>query len=202
MVELSFANQNKVRAASFAGIGRASPGASGGRRIPLKAVLDVVVARIAIAVSAPLMSRAAPAIKLESLGPIIFRRQRIGHSGSIFEVWKFRSMHAGRPDPDAARQTRKDDPRVTPRVVRRASIDALPQLLNVIRGRMTVAGRRAHAPDRRVEERFLEELLEGDAARRRDKPGITGWAHINGDCAANSLRLKQRAGRGIKYNEK
>jgi polysaccharide biosynthesis protein PslA len=99
-----------------------------------------------------------------------------GLYGSIFEIWKFRSMYAEHPDPDAARQTSKDDPRVTRvgRVIRRSRIDDLPQLLNVIQGRMSVVGQRAHALDTRVEGRLLEVLLEGYAARHRGKLGITG----------------------------
>lgn len=91
MLTLPFSYRNKVRAASFFGIDRAPAGASGGNFISLKKALDVVVAPIAIALSAPLMLGVALAIKLESPGPIIFRRKRIGLNGSIFEIWKFRS---------------------------------------------------------------------------------------------------------------
>jgi polysaccharide biosynthesis protein PslA len=115
-------------------------------------------------------------------------------------------MYAEHPDPDAARQTSKDDPRVTRvgRVIRRSRIDDLPQLLNVIQGRMSAVGQRAHALDTRVEGRLLEVLLEGYAARHRGKLGITGWAQINGLRGERDLvkKLKQRVKHDLKYIEK
>jgi lipopolysaccharide/colanic/teichoic acid biosynthesis glycosyltransferase len=113
MHTLPFSYQDNVRGASFVGIDRLPAGASGGNCIPLKRALDVVVTTIAMALSAPLMLSVALAIKLESPGPVIFRRKGIGVDGSIFEIWKFRATYAKHPDPDAARQTSKDDPRVT-----------------------------------------------------------------------------------------
>ena len=145
MLTLPLSYQNNVRAASFVGIDRPPAGASGGSLISLKKVLDVVVATIAIAVVAPLMLTVALAIKRESPGPIIFRRKRIGLNGSIFEIWKSRSMYAEHPDLDAPRQSSTGDPRVTRVgcVIRRSRIDGLPQLLNVILGRMSAAGQRS-----------------------------------------------------------
>jgi lipopolysaccharide/colanic/teichoic acid biosynthesis glycosyltransferase len=197
MLTLLFSYRDSVRAASFVRMDRQPAGASGGNRTSLKKFLDVVVATIAIALSAPLMLCAARAIKRESLGPIIFGRKRIGLNGSIFEIWKFRSVCAEHPDPDAARQTSEEYPRATRvrRVIQRSSIDDLPQLLNVIQGRMSVAGPRAHALDPMVEARPLEKLLEGYAARHRDKPGIPRGAQINGSRGEHDSveKLKQRS---------
>ncbi len=180
MRALPFSYQNNVRTASFVGIDRAPASACGGRRISLKKVLDIVVAAIAMALSAPLMLRAAQAIKLEWPGPIIFRRKRIGRNGSISAIWKFRSNCDERPGPDAARQTSKDNPRVIRRAVRRSRIDDLPRLKKSIQCRVPVAGPRARALDIRGEGRLLAELFDDYAARHRDKPGITGSAQING----------------------
>lgn len=191
MLTLHFSYPNNVRAASFVGIDRPPAGASGGNWIALKEVLDVVVAALAIALSAPLILCVALAIKLESPGPIIFSRKRIGLNGSIFGTWKFCSRCSEDPDPDAARQTSKDDPRITRagRVIRRSSIDDSPRLLNIIQGRMSGAGPRAHALDTRVEGR----LLEGYAARRRVKLGSSDGLGST-DCAANAIRLRTRFG--------
>jgi polysaccharide biosynthesis protein PslA len=191
VLTLPFSYQNNVRAASFVGIDRPPAGASVGNCIPLKKVLGVVVATIAIALSAQLMLGVALAIKLESRGPIIFRRKTIGLNGSIFEIWKFRSMYAKHPDPAAARETSKDDPGVTQvgRVIRRSSIDDLPRLVKVIQGRLSVVGPRAHARDTRVEGRLLEVRLEGYAARHRVKPGSSDRLR-SPDCAADAIRLK------------
>jgi len=206
VLTLPFSYQNNVRAASFAGIDRPPAGASGGNRISLKKVLDAVAATIAIALSAPLMLGVALAIKLESPGPIIFRRKTTGLNGSIFELWKFRSMDAKHTDPAAARQTSKDDPGVTRvgRVIRRSSIGDLPRLVNVIQGRMSGAGPRAHARDTRVEGRLLEVRIEGCAARHRVKPGITRSAQFTGlRVGRDSVKkLKQRVKHDLKYIEK
>lgn len=191
MLTLHFSCPNNVRAASFVGIDRPPAGASGGNWVARKKVLDAVVAALAIALSAPLILCGALAIKLESSGPIIFGRRRIGLDGSIFGTWKFCSRCSDHPDPDAARRTSEDDPRITRagRVIRRSSIDDLPRSLNVIQGRMSGAGPRAHAPDARAEGRLLEVLLEGCAARRRAKLGSSDGLG-SADCAATAIRLR------------
>jgi exopolysaccharide biosynthesis polyprenyl glycosylphosphotransferase len=176
------------------------------RDLRLKKILDVVVATIAIALVAPLMLCVALAIKLESPGPIIFCQKRIGLNGLIFELWKFRSMYAEQTDSDGVRQTGKGDPRVTQvgRYIRSRSIDELPQFFNVIQGRMSVVGPRPHALAIRAAGQFLEEAVDGYAARHRVKPGITGWAQINGlRGELDSVeKLKQRVAHDIKYIEK
>ena len=148
----------------------------------LKRLQDVVVAVIAITLLSPLMLGVALAIKLDSPGPIIFRQKRIGLNGSIFELWKFRSMHAEHTDPGATCQTGRGDPRVTRvgRLIRRSSIDELPQFFNVLQGWMSVVGPRPHALETRAEGQLLEDLVNNYTARHRVKPGLTGWAQING----------------------
>lgn len=172
----------------------------------LKRMLDVVVATTSIALFSPFILGVAMAIKLESPGPIIFRQKRIGFNGSLFELWKFRSMYTEQTDPDAARQTARSDPRVTRvgRFIRRTSLDELPQLFNVLQGRMSVVGPRPHALKTRTDGQLLQELVASYAARHRVKPGITGWAQINGLRGELDLpeKLKQRVKRDIEYIEK
>ena len=188
VLTLPFSYQNNVRAASFVGIDRPPAGASCGNWISLKKVQDVVVATIAIALSAPLILGMALAIKLEGAGPIIFRRKTIGLNGSIFEMWNFRSMYAKHPDPAAARQTSKDDPGATRvrRVIRRSSIDGLPWLVNVIQGRMSVVDPRAHAGWKGDVSRCVSKATPPATALRRGSPDRLG----SPDCASDAIRLK------------
>jgi Undecaprenyl-phosphate glucose phosphotransferase len=171
----------------------------------LKRVQDIVVATIAIAIFLPILLAVPLAIKLESRGPIIFRQKRVGLNGSIFEVWKFRSMYTEQTDPNAALQTGKDDPRVTRvgRLIRRSSIDELPQFFNVLKGSMSVVGPRPHALGTRTEGQRLEELVDSYAARQRYKPGLTGWAQINGLRGELDTveKLKRRVEHDIEYIE-
>ncbi len=148
----------------------------------LKRMLDVGVAAFALALLSPLMLGVALAIKIDSRGPIFFRQKRTGFNGTTFEVWKFRSMYVEDTDPDATRQTSKDDPRVTRvgRFIRRSSIDELPQFFNVLQGSMSVVGPRPHALATRAEGRLLEDLVDSYAARHRVRPGLTGAAQVNG----------------------
>ena len=148
----------------------------------LKRMQDIVVATITLALFSPVMLGVALAIKLEGPGPIFFHQKRTGFNGSIFEVWKFRSMYVEQTDPGALKQTGKSDPRVTRvgRFIRHMSIDELPQFFNVLEGSMSVVGPRPHALDTRAEGQLLDKLGDSYAGRHRVKPGITGWAQING----------------------
>src|SRR5579875_1258246 len=171
-----------------------------------KRLQDIVVATAAIIFFAPVLLIVPLLIKLESRGPVIFRQKRVGLNGSIFELWKFRSMYVEHTDPAATVQTSKDDPRVTRvgRFIRRSSIDELPQFFNVLQGSMSVVGPRPHALDTRAEGQLLEELVQSYAARHRFKPGLTGWAQVNGLrgelYTAEKLRL--RVEHDIEYIEK
>ncbi|KAF0232242.1 MAG: putative glycosyl [Beijerinckiaceae bacterium] len=148
----------------------------------VKAVFDRIVAAIALVALSPLMLLVALAVKLESKGPILFRQPRYGFNNEMINVYKFRSMYTDLTDQHGARQVTKLDPRVTRvgRFIRKTSIDELPQLLNVLRGDLSLVGPRPHAMQSKADNRLYQEVVDGYYARHRMKPGITGWAQING----------------------
>ena len=149
----------------------------------VKRVFDIVFATVALLILWPVMLGAAMAIWLETGGPVLFRQKRHGYNDRIIDVLKFRSMYTETMDPTARRVVTRDDPRVTRvgRVLRRSSIDELPQLFNVLAGTLSLVGPRPHAIDARSSrmERFSS-IVEGYSARHRLPPGITGWAQIHG----------------------
>jgi Undecaprenyl-phosphate glucose phosphotransferase len=147
-----------------------------------KAIEDRVLAVLAVILTAPLMGLIAALIKLDSPGPVFFKQKRYGFNNNLIEVWKFRTMYAHLTDRDCAVQTSKDDPRVTRlgRFLRRSSLDELPQLFNVLKGDMSFVGPRPHAISTKAEGRRFEDVVETYAARHKVKPGITGWAQVNG----------------------
>ena len=149
----------------------------------VKRVTDIFIALNLIVLFAPIMLICAILIKLEDGGPVFFRQQRHGFRNELIRIWKFRSM---RPDPQAedrmTLQTQVNDPRVT-RIggfIRRTSLDELPQLLNVLAGDMSLVGPRPHAVGMTAEARLVNEIVMEYSHRHRVKPGITGWAQING----------------------
>jgi exopolysaccharide biosynthesis polyprenyl glycosylphosphotransferase len=148
----------------------------------LKRLQDVTVATAALCILAPVLLVIALAIRLESRGPVLFRQRRSGFNGQTFELYKFRSMYGPHCDPDGVQQASKGDVRVTRvgRLLRRTSLDELPQLINVLQGRMSIVGPRPHALHTRAEGRELVEAVDDYAARHRVKPGMTGWAQIHG----------------------
>jgi lipopolysaccharide/colanic/teichoic acid biosynthesis glycosyltransferase len=125
----------------------------------------------------------AVAVKLGSRGPVLFKQKRYGFNNDLIEVYKFRSMYVEAADARADRLVTKDDPRVTRvgRFIRKASLDELPQLINVVlKGNLSLVGPRPHAVNAKAEARLYDEAVDGYFARHRVKPGITGWAQING----------------------
>ena len=154
----------------------------GGWNTVTKRIFDVVFSMLGILAFLPIMAMAAIAIKLDSPGPILFRQKRHGFNNEEIEVFKFRSMYADRCDPTARNPVTRNDSRVTRvgRFIRKFSIDELPQFFNVLRGEMSLVGPRPHAVAAQANDRLFTEVVDGYFARHRVKPGITGWAQVNG----------------------
>ncbi|OJW24229.1 MAG: undecaprenyl-phosphate glucose phosphotransferase [Rhodospirillales bacterium 69-11] len=153
-----------------------------GWRAMVKRAEDVAAAGAMLVMAAPALLVIAAAVKVTSPGPVFFRQRRVGFNNQIFEVFKFRTMYTHMTDADAAQQTRKGDPRVTRvgAILRKTSLDELPQLLNVLKGDMSLVGPRPHALQTRACGLPLEDVAPNYPARHRVKPGITGWAQVNG----------------------
>ena len=148
----------------------------------LKALLDYSLAGLATLALSPLLALVALAIRLDSPGPVLFKQRRHGLNNREFDIYKFRTMRVGASSNQVMQQTQRGDPRCTPLglFLRKWSIDELPQLLNVLRGDMSLVGPRPHAVVMRTESRLCAEIIDEYPHRHRVKPGITGWAQVNG----------------------
>ncbi|MFM7705531.1 MAG: undecaprenyl-phosphate glucose phosphotransferase [Rubrivivax sp.] len=144
----------------------------------VKRLSDLVIASLIVLLIAPLLAALALGVKLSSPGPVIFRQRRSGLDGEEIVVYKFRSMRT-MEDGARVRQATRDDPRITPfgAFLRRTSLDELPQFINVLQGRMSIVGPRPHALAHNEQYR---ELVRAYMVRHKVRPGITGWAQING----------------------
>ncbi|WP_375407994.1 undecaprenyl-phosphate glucose phosphotransferase [uncultured Methylobacterium sp.] len=150
--------------------------------IVVKGIFDRVVAALMIVALAPVLITVALAVRLTSPGPILFRQKRHGFNNEIVEVLKFRSMYIDQCDYAAAQLVTRGDPRVTRvgRIIRKSSLDELPQLFNVLKGELSLVGPRPHAINARAANTLYDQVVDGYFARHRVKPGITGWAQVKG----------------------
>jgi Undecaprenyl-phosphate glucose phosphotransferase len=147
-----------------------------------KWLLDKSVAGVALVLLAPVMALIAAAIKLDSSGPVLFRQKRYGFNNELIEVLKFRSMFHASADAEASTLVTKTDSRVTRvgRFLRKSSLDELPQFINVLKGDLSLVGPRPHALGAKAAEKRYDDVVKGYFVRHKVKPGITGWAQING----------------------
>jgi len=149
------------------------------QQVAIKRLEDLVLAGAALVALSPLMLIAAIAIRLETPGPVLFRQQRHGFNNQVFSILKFRTMRPVASPAHTVEQARRNDPRITRvgAILRKTSIDELPQLINVIRGEMSFVGPRPHAIQHND---IYAQRIRSYMARHRVKPGITGWAQVNG----------------------
>ncbi|HEY1357209.1 MAG TPA: sugar transferase [Thermoleophilaceae bacterium] len=138
--------------------------------------LDLVIAGVGLAICSPLLVAAALAIRLESKGPAFYRQRRVGRDGEPFELWKLRTMVPGAEAMGAGIYVLEGDPRITRvgRFLRRLSLDELPNLVNVVKGEMAIVG-----PRPTIQEQ-VDRYTDRQRRRLEVKPGITGWAQVNG----------------------
>jgi len=157
----------------------------------VKRLIDIVVASVCLIVAGPLMIVVAIGIRATMGSPVLFRQRRPGLNGRLFTVLKFRTMCV---DPERERQSQFDAHRVTPlgRILRHSSLDELPQLFNVLRGDMSLVGPRPLLPE------YLPYYSEREALRHTVRPGITGWAQVNG---RNRLSWDERLALDVWYAE-
>jgi Undecaprenyl-phosphate glucose phosphotransferase len=165
----------------------------------LKTIEDFVLGAILLVALSPVLLLVAIAVKLQGKGPILFAQQRHGFNNAVFRIYKFRTMTVAE-DGEAIQQAQKDDVRITPlgKFLRRYSLDELPQLFNVIRGEMSLVGPRPHAL---AHNHQYAQLIENYSGRHKVKPGITGWAQVNGyrgETSENEL-MEQRVNYDLSY---
>ncbi len=176
------------------------------RRAFTKRMQDLILGGVAFALLFPVMALTALAIRLDSPGPVLFRQRRHGFNHEEIVVWKFRSMRHEAADATASRQVTSDDDRITRvgRFIRSTSLDELPQLLNVLKGEMSLVGPRPHAIGMKTGQVESARLVAEYAHRHRIKPGMTGWAAIKGSRGPlhNAQDVRRRVQLDIDYVER
>lgn len=163
----------------------------------IKHILDKVFGAILLILLSPILAILALMLKVDSRGPIIFKQKRLGKNGNIFEMYKFRTMYVDAPDlrnEDGSTFNSDNDPRVTKvgKILRKTSLDELPQILNILKGEMSFIGPRPDLPD------HYELYSEADKKKLTVRPGVTGYAQANG---RNSNSWAQRIAMDIFYIE-
>lgn len=155
----------------------------------VKRSIDIIGAVVALILFSPLMLITALIIKLTSKGPVIYAQERVGLHNRPFKMFKFRSMYVQRPEEELSRWTTKGDPRVTPigRIIRRLNIDEMPQFINVLKGDMSLIGPRPERPQ--FVEKFKEEIPRY-MIKHQVRPGLTGWAQVNGYRGDTSIQKR------------
>ena len=155
----------------------------------MKRIVDVFGAIVAIILFSPLMLIATIGIKLTSRGPLIYKQERVGLHNRPFQMYKFRTMEVQKEEEEKKGWTTKNDPRVTPigRILRKTSIDEMPQFFNVLKGDMSLIGPRPERP--LWVEKFKEEIPRY-MIKHQVRPGLTGWAQVNGYRGDTSIRKR------------
>ena len=170
-----------------------------------KRIFDVFFSALGLIVFSPLMLATAIAIRMGSKGPVLFKQRRYGFNNEVIEVFKFRSMYHEMADPEAKQVVTRGDARVTSigRFIRKTSIDELPQLFNVLRGDLSLVGPRPHAVNAHTENKLWDEVVDGYFARHKVKPGVTGWAQVNGwrGEVDTPLKIRERVNCDLYYIE-
>jgi Undecaprenyl-phosphate glucose phosphotransferase len=167
----------------------------------IKSLIEISIAGFSLLVLSPLFLACAIGIKFSSAGPVFFQQKRIGFKGREFNILKFRTMHL--KDCGSERATIRNDPRtfMFGRLLRKSSIDELPQLINVLKGDMSLVGPRPHMVGQKIGHRTFSDAVAEYADRQRVKPGITGWAQVNGwrGPTENMEQIERRVEHDIYY---